>query len=145
MMFDRLIALSQGKTREKRRDLLVMISELFTDGAENYTDAETRLFGDVLCRLVDQVSVDVRAQFSERMAPLTCTPHAVALRLASDEDGAVCEAFGTWVEKQNYGRTYMGIERSTFLFGADGKLAQLWRKVRVKGHADAVLEAAKAL
>ncbi|CAI9416908.1 hypothetical protein ANOBCDAF_03841 [Pleomorphomonas sp. T1.2MG-36] len=89
MMFDRLIALSQGKTREKRRDLLVLISELFTDGAENYTDAETRLFGDVLCRLVDQVSVDVRAQFSERMAPLACTPHAVALRLAQDEELSV--------------------------------------------------------
>ena len=57
----------------------------------------------------------------------------------------MCEAFGTWVEKQNYGRTYMGIERSTFLFGRDGKLAKEWRKVRVKGHADAVLEAAKAL
>ena len=65
--------------------------------------------------------------------------------LASDEEGAVCEAFGTWTQKQNYGRTYMGIERSTFLFGPDGKLAKEWRKVRVKGHADAVLEPAKAL
>lgn len=89
MMFDRLIALSQEKSSEKRRDLLVLISELFTDGAENYTDAETRLFGDILCRLVDQVSVDVRAQFSEQMAPLACTPHAVALRLAQDEELAV--------------------------------------------------------
>ncbi|WOF45491.1 peroxiredoxin [Sphingopyxis indica] len=71
--------------------------------------------------------------------------YGLTVRLASDEDGAVCEAFGTWVEKTNYGRTYMGIERSTFLFGADGKLAKLWRKVRVKGHAEAVLEAAKAL
>jgi peroxiredoxin Q/BCP len=71
--------------------------------------------------------------------------YGLTVRLAADEDGAVCEAFGTWVEKQNYGRTYMGIERSTFLFGADGRLAQVWRKVRVKGHADAVLEAAKAL
>lgn len=71
--------------------------------------------------------------------------YGLTVRLASDEDGSVCEAFGTWVEKQNYGRTYMGIERSTFLFGADGKLAQEWRKVRVKGHADAVLEAAKTL
>ncbi|UNK80533.1 thioredoxin-dependent thiol peroxidase [Sphingopyxis granuli] len=71
--------------------------------------------------------------------------YGLTVRLASDEDGTVCEAFGTWVEKQNYGRTYMGIERSTFLFGADGKLAKVWRKVRVKGHADAVLEAAKAL
>ena len=71
--------------------------------------------------------------------------YGLTVRLASDEDGAVCEAFGTWVEKQNYGRSYMGIERSTFLFGSDGKLAKEWRKVRVKGHAEAVLEAAKAL
>lgn len=71
--------------------------------------------------------------------------YGLTVRLASDEGGAVCEAFGTWVEKQNYGRSYMGIERSTFLFGADGKLAKEWRKVRVKGHAEAVLEAAKAL
>lgn len=71
--------------------------------------------------------------------------YGLTVRLASDEDGSVCEAFETWVEKQNYGRTYMGIERSTFLFGADGKLAKIWRKVRVKGHADAVLEAARAL
>src|SRR3546814_8407949 len=70
--------------------------------------------------------------------------YGLIVRLASDEDGSVCEAFGTWVEKQNYGRTYMGIERSTFLFGADGKLAKLWRKVRVKGHAEAALETAKA-
>jgi len=71
--------------------------------------------------------------------------YGLTVRLASDEEGAGCEAFGTWVEKQNYGRTYMGIERSTFLFGADGKLVKEWRKVRVKGHAQAVLEAAKAL
>jgi peroxiredoxin Q/BCP len=71
--------------------------------------------------------------------------YGLTVRLASDEDGRACEAFGTWVEKQNYGRTYMGIERSTFLFGADGKLAKEWHKVRVKGHAEAVLEAAKAL
>ena len=88
-MFDRLIALSQEKTSEKRGDLLIWISELFTEGAEDYTDAETRLFGDILCRLVDQVSVDVRAQFSEQMAPLSCTPRAVAMRLASDEEIAV--------------------------------------------------------
>ncbi|WP_026792708.1 DUF2336 domain-containing protein [Pleomorphomonas oryzae] len=89
MLFDRLIALSQEKTSEKRRDLLVLISELFTDGAGNHSDAETKLFGDILCRLVDQVSVDVRAQFSEQMAPMACTPHSVALRLAQDEELAV--------------------------------------------------------
>lgn len=71
--------------------------------------------------------------------------YELTVRLGSDESGAVCEAFGTWVEKKNYGKTYMGIERSTFLFDKDGKLAREWRKVRVKGHADAVLEAAQAL
>jgi thioredoxin-dependent peroxiredoxin len=65
--------------------------------------------------------------------------------LGSDESGAVCEAFGVWVEKSMYGRQYMGIERATFLIGADGKIAQVWRKVKVPGHAAAVLEAAKAL
>ncbi|RZF64618.1 peroxiredoxin [Sphingomonas populi] len=65
--------------------------------------------------------------------------------LASDEAHAVMEAFGVWVEKSMYGRTYMGVERATFLFAADGTLAQAWRKVRVAGHADQVLAAAKAL
>ena len=71
--------------------------------------------------------------------------HGLTVRLASDVDGVACEAFGVWVEKAMYGKTYMGIERATFLFGADGALAQAWRKVRVPGHADAVLAAAKAL
>jgi thioredoxin-dependent peroxiredoxin len=61
--------------------------------------------------------------------------------LGSDADGTVCEAFGTWVEKSMYGRSYMGIERATFLIGADGKVARVWRKVKVPGHAAAVLEA----
>ena len=71
--------------------------------------------------------------------------YGLTVRLASDEDGAVCEAFGTWVEKSMYGRTYMGIARATFLFDADGKAVRVWPKVKVKGHADEVLEAAKAL
>ena len=61
--------------------------------------------------------------------------------LASDEDGAVTEAFGVWGEKQLYGRAYMGIERATFLIGADGAVLRAWRKVSVKGHAEAVLAA----
>jgi peroxiredoxin Q/BCP len=69
----------------------------------------------------------------------------LAVPLASDEDGTACEAFGTWVEKSMYGRTYMGIERATFLFDRDGRLAREWRKVKVAGHAAAVLEAARAL
>src|SRR3546814_20227985 len=59
--------------------------------------------------------------------------YGLTVRLASDEDGAVCEAFGTWVEKQNYGRTYMGIERSNFLFGRDGKLQSEERRVGNEG------------
>jgi peroxiredoxin Q/BCP len=65
--------------------------------------------------------------------------------LLSDEDGSVCEAYGVWVKKMNYGREYMGIERSTFLIDENGKIAGVWRKVRVKGHVDEVLAAAKAL
>jgi len=66
-------------------------------------------------------------------------------QLVSDEDGAICEAYGVWVEKKNYGRTYMGIERATFLIDAKGKIAQVWRKVRVNGHVEAVTEAVTAL
>jgi thioredoxin-dependent peroxiredoxin len=69
--------------------------------------------------------------------------HDLVVPLASDVDGSVCEAFGVWVEKQLYGRRYMGIERATFLFGADGRLARSWRNVKVAGHAAAVLEAAR--
>ena len=65
--------------------------------------------------------------------------------LGADEDGAVTEAYGVWVEKSMYGRKSMGIERATFLIGTDGKIAKVWRKVKVPGHVDEVLEAVKAL
>ena len=65
--------------------------------------------------------------------------------LASDEDGKVCEAYGTWIEKSMYGRKYMGIDRATFLIDEKGVLRGEWRKVKVKGHVEEVLEAAKAL
>jgi len=64
--------------------------------------------------------------------------------LASDEDGAISNAFGTWVEKSMYGRKYMGMERSTFLIGGDGRVLRAWRKVKVPGHAEEVLKAVKA-
>ena len=70
---------------------------------------------------------------------------ALTVRLASDDSGAACDAFGVWGEKSMYGRTYMGIERATFLFGADGRLAREWRKVKVPGHAQAVLNAVTTL
>ena len=71
--------------------------------------------------------------------------HELDVILGADEDGKVCEAYGVWVEKKNYGRTYMGIERTTFLIDESGKVAQVWNKVRAKGHAEKVLEAAQAL
>jgi len=61
--------------------------------------------------------------------------------LASDEDGAISDAFGTWVEKSMYGRKYMGMERSTLLIGKDGRVLKAWRKVKVPGHAAEVLKA----
>ena len=67
------------------------------------------------------------------------------VRLAADSDKAVALAYGVWVEKSMYGRKYMGVDRSTFLIDADGKVAKAWRKVKVSGHADEVLAAAKAL
>jgi peroxiredoxin Q/BCP len=71
--------------------------------------------------------------------------HGLSVLLGSDEAGQVTESFGAWVEKSMYGKKYMGIERCTFLFGADGKAAGVWRNVKVKRHAEEVLAAARAL
>ncbi len=71
--------------------------------------------------------------------------HGLRVALASDETGSVTEAFGVWVEKRMYGRSYMGIERATFLVDAEGRIHRVWRKVRVPGHAEAVLAAAREL
>ena len=68
--------------------------------------------------------------------------YGLTVPLASDEDGRISSGFGTWVEKSMYGRKYMGMERSTFLIGADGKVLKAWRKVKVPGHAQEVLNAA---
>jgi peroxiredoxin Q/BCP len=65
--------------------------------------------------------------------------HDLDLRLASDTDTAVAVTYGVWVEKSMYGRTFMGVERATFLIAPDGKIARIWRKVKAKGHADEVL------
>lgn len=65
--------------------------------------------------------------------------------LLSDDMGEMCEAYGVWVEKSMYGRTYMGIDRATFLVDPDGVIQQIWRKVKVKGHVEKVLDAVKGL
>lgn len=85
---------------------------------------------------ISQDSCARHAKFREK--------EAFPFELLSDEDGAVCRLFDVIREKSLYGRKFMGIERSTFLIGADGKLAREWRKVRVKGHAAEVLAAAKS-
>ncbi|HEX8653924.1 MAG TPA: peroxiredoxin [Allosphingosinicella sp.] len=71
--------------------------------------------------------------------------YGLRVPLASDADGSVCEAFGTWIEKSMYGRKYMGIDRATFLVDRDGVVKRVWRKVKVPGHAEEVLEAAREL
>jgi thioredoxin-dependent peroxiredoxin len=74
-----------------------------------------------------------------------CKKYGLGIALVSDETGTTCEDYGVWMEKSMYGKTYMGIERTTVLIDGTGKVAQVWNKVSVKGHADAVLAAAKAL
>lgn len=71
--------------------------------------------------------------------------HGLDVILASDADGDVCERYGVWVEKKMYGKTYMGIERATFLIDGDGNVRREWRKVKVPGHVEDVLEAVKSL
>ena len=71
--------------------------------------------------------------------------YGLAVPLVSDEDGRVSDAFGTWVQKSMYGRKYMGMERATYLIGPDGRVVRAWRKVKVPGHAEEVLEAAGSL
>lgn len=71
--------------------------------------------------------------------------HALAITLGSDPEGTVIDSYGSWVEKSMYGRKYMGIDRSTFLIDGKGRIVKIWRKVKVPGHVDEVLAAAKAL
>lgn len=74
-----------------------------------------------------------------------CRKHDLSVRLAADVDKTVVNAYGVWVEKSMYGRRYMGVERSTFLIDGSGRIARSWRKVKVPGHAEEVLAAARAL
>jgi peroxiredoxin Q/BCP len=74
-----------------------------------------------------------------------CGKYGLTFPLASDEDKGVLETYGVWVEKSMYGRKYMGVERTTVLVDREGRIAKIWPKVKVPGHAEAVLEAARAL
>jgi peroxiredoxin Q/BCP len=94
-----------------------------------------------------KIGLDVIGVSADKMKPIEKFAEKYGLKfpLASDEDHAVAERYGVWVEKSMYGRKYMGMERSTFLIGADGKIAKTWRKVSVTGHATDVLRAAGQL
>ena len=102
----------------------------------------TRLYKDFTRAGADIVGV---SRDSVKAHDNFCEKFGFPYALLSDAEEAACEAFGTIVEKVNYGRRYMGIDRSTFLFDDKGVLRQVWRKVKVKEHADRVLEAVRAL
>ena len=102
----------------------------FTEKAKQFAAAKTVIVG------VSRDSVAKHDKFAAK--------HGLKLILASDEDGAVCEAYGVWVEKTLYGRTSMGVERATFLVDPKGKVSRVWRKVRVPGHVEDVLKEVNA-
>ena len=95
---------------------------------------------DALDCAIIGVSKDTAAKHDKFIAK-----HDLKVSLAADVEGEICEKYGVWVEKKMYGKTYMGIERATFLIGKDQTVKQIWRKVRVKGHVEAVLEAVENL
>lgn len=103
----------------------------FTALKDRFAAADTVVIG------VSKDSIAAHAKFR--------TKHKLDVELAADPEGTTVEAYGAWVEKSMYGRKYMGIDRATFLINRDGKIAALWRKVKVPGHAEAVLKAAADL
>ncbi|MCL2427851.1 MAG: peroxiredoxin [Alphaproteobacteria bacterium] len=107
---------------------------------------EACAFQEALPQLA-HIGIDVIGVSRDAMQPIEkfAAKYGLTFPLASDEAGAVSTAYGTWVEKSNYGRKYMGMERTTFLIDARGLVAKVWRRVKVDGHAAQVMEAAKRL
>ncbi|HXH52443.1 MAG TPA: peroxiredoxin [Sphingomicrobium sp.] len=103
----------------------------FTALADAFRDSGVRVIG---------VSRDPMARHEKFIGK-----YALKVPLASDEDGRISDAFGTWIQKSMYGRKYMGMDRATFLINADGRVLRAWRKVKVPGHAEEVLKAARQL
>ncbi len=103
----------------------------FTQMLADFTKLKTRIIG------VSTDSVSKHAKFIDK--------HDLRITLGADEDKKVAMDYGVWAEKKNYGRTYMGIVRTTFLIDKTGQIAKIWNKVRVKDHAAAVLEATSSL
>jgi len=102
----------------------------FSEHMEDFKTANTLIIG------ISADSVARHEKFREK--------HQLSIVLASDEERKIIEAYGVWVEKNMYGRKYMGIERASFLIDNKGKISQIWRKVRLKGHVEAVLKAAQS-
>lgn len=103
----------------------------FSEGLDDFAAAGAKVFG------ISKDSVASHQKFA--------TKRDLSVPLLSDEHGSVCEDYGVWKEKNMYGKKYMGIERTTYLIDANGNIAQVWPKVKVPGHAEAVLAAVKAL
>jgi peroxiredoxin Q/BCP len=103
----------------------------FGDAEQQFAALDTVIIG------ISKDDVKSHDKFKEK--------HCLPFTLVSDSDGAVCAAYGTWIEKSMYGKKYMGIDRATFLIGKDGVIARVWRKVSVTNHVKQVLEAAGGL
>jgi thioredoxin-dependent peroxiredoxin len=103
----------------------------FTALADEFKNADTWILG------VSKDDAKKHRKFTDK--------YELKVPLATDADGSVCEAFGTWIQKSMYGRKYMGIERATFLVDRDGVVHKIWRGVKVPGHAEEVLAAAREL
>ena len=103
----------------------------FTENLEHFNNAKVSVFG------ISKDSVESHDKFIKKQN--------LAISLLSDKDGNVCEDFGVWKEKSMYGKTYMGIERSTFIIDGKGLIAKEWRKVKVAGHVNEVLEVIRSL
>jgi len=103
----------------------------FRDAYPDFSMIDAKIIG------VSKDSVERHNKFKDK--------YELPFILASDEKGEVCNAYGVWQEKKNYGKTYMGIVRSTFLINERSKIAAVWRNLRVKGHVQKVLEEAKKL
>jgi peroxiredoxin Q/BCP len=103
----------------------------FSEHLEAFASAGAKVFG------ISRDPMDKHDKFAAK--------HDLTVPLLTDADGAVCEAYGVWIEKNMYGKKSMGIERATYLIDANGKIARIWRKVKVPGHVEEVLDAVKAL
>lgn len=141
---DLAVETSDGRTihlaRPRKPLVLYFYPKDDTSGCTREAQEFTRLAGDFdrAGALVVGVSRDPMKSHEKFIGK-----YNLAVPLASDEDGRISDAFGTWVEKSMYGRKYMGMERSTFLISADGRVLKAWRKVKVPGHTEEVLNAVR--